>query len=328
MSWPCLTLIPPTSSRTPSRSAGSCSRTATGCSARSHDAEDLVQETYLRAWRSYGGFERRSSVRTWLYRIATNACLTALQRGRRVLPSGLGRAVRRPVRAAGRAGRGRGAGCSRSPMRWSARSADPAVDRRGPGGPAAALIASLQHLPARQRAVLLLREVLAFPAAEVAADARHQRRRGEERPAARPGPARGGGPDGGRADRAERAAGPRAARPLHRRLRERRRWPRWRRCPATDAALELVGSRAWFSGRATCLPFLTSPRSSARRGTGGWCPPAPTGSRPPPRTVARRLRRVPGLRDRRADWPDRDRPHRRVRRPRPRHHIRLPLTQP
>jgi RNA polymerase sigma factor (sigma-70 family) len=61
-----------------------------------HDAEDLVQETYLRAWRAYGGFEHRSSVRTWLYQIATNACLTALQG-----PGGpAARADRQPARPA------------------------------------------------------------------------------------------------------------------------------------------------------------------------------------------------------------------------------------
>ena len=126
-----------------------------------HDAEDLVQETYLRAWRSYHGFEGRSSLRTWLYRIATNVCLTALDsRTRRPLPTGLGAPSSDPGGPADRS-RPRCCGWSRCRTRWSA--ATRATRRRSsPTGRAVrlALIAALQHLPPRQRAVLILRDVL------------------------------------------------------------------------------------------------------------------------------------------------------------------------
>src|SRR5213594_3558502 len=80
------------------------------------EAEDLVQETYLRAWRSFDGFEGRSSVRTWLYRIATNVCLTAIERrGRRPLPSGLGGPAEDPEAPLMAAPECRG--CSRFPTR-------------------------------------------------------------------------------------------------------------------------------------------------------------------------------------------------------------------
>jgi RNA polymerase sigma-70 factor, ECF subfamily len=133
------------------------------------DAEDQVQETLIRAWRSYGEFEGRSSLRTWLYRIATNACLRALENSsRRALPSGLGAPSddsTAPPAAA------------QPEVPWLQPIPDGLVSA-GPADPAAivtlrmsmrlALIAALQYLPARQRAVLILRDVLGWRAAEVA----------------------------------------------------------------------------------------------------------------------------------------------------------------
>lgn len=131
-----------------------------------HDAEDAVQETFLRAWRYYDGFEGRSSVRTWLYQIATNRCLTALESsGRRMLPSGL----RDPKPDPGVFPEDAG-----PEIRWlqpvpdAMAAADPAAIVEARDGLRLALIASLQYLPPRQRAVLVLRDVLAFPAIEVA----------------------------------------------------------------------------------------------------------------------------------------------------------------
>jgi RNA polymerase sigma-70 factor (ECF subfamily) len=130
-----------------------------------HEAEDLVQETMLRAWRARDRYdEDLASVRTWLYKIATNACLTALRaRARRPLPSGLGPPSADPG----------------APLRpaldvpWlqpfpDARLADPASQVARRGSLRLALIAAMQLLPARQRAVIILRDVLGFTAAEVA----------------------------------------------------------------------------------------------------------------------------------------------------------------
>jgi len=134
-----------------------------------HDAEDLVQETYLRAWRGFHNFENRSSVRTWMYRIATNVCLTALDgRNRRPMPTGLGQPSSDPY----------GVLESRPELTWL----EPMPDSVVWGGPAddpaaaavdresvrLAFIAALQHLTPPQRAILILRDVLAWQASEVA----------------------------------------------------------------------------------------------------------------------------------------------------------------
>jgi RNA polymerase sigma-70 factor (ECF subfamily) len=133
-----------------------------------HDAEDLVQETYLRAWRAYDRFEGRSSLRTWLYRIATTACLTALEsRGRRPMPTGLGSPDSDPADPL----------VEHTEVPWLEPVPD-AMAGADHGDPAAivtsresirlAFVAALQHLPPRQRAVLILRDVLKWKAAEVA----------------------------------------------------------------------------------------------------------------------------------------------------------------
>jgi RNA polymerase sigma-70 factor, ECF subfamily len=141
------------------------------------EAEDLVQETFLRAWKNLGGFEGRSSLRAWLYRIATNACLDVLGgRARRVLPHHLAppsdpNAAMPP----------------RTDVAWLQPFPDRMLGAEGTwepvapseAGPAAvvvaretielAFLAAIQHLPPRQRAVLILRDVLGWPAKETAA---------------------------------------------------------------------------------------------------------------------------------------------------------------
>jgi RNA polymerase sigma-70 factor, ECF subfamily len=134
-----------------------------------HDAEDMLQETFLRAWRALPDFRGHSSVSTWLYRIATNACLDAIaRRPKRVLPIDHGPATN-PLDPG-------------EPLVESV-WIEPYPDERlgledGYATPEAryerreavelAFIAALQHLPATQRAVLILREVLGFSAREVA----------------------------------------------------------------------------------------------------------------------------------------------------------------
>jgi RNA polymerase sigma-70 factor, ECF subfamily len=135
-----------------------------------HDAEDALQDTLLRAWRGLPGFAGRSSLRSWLYKIATNACMDALaRRSKRVLPIDYGPATV-PTLENGRPlvesvwiepypdeALGLADGYAAPDARYEQREA---VEL--------AFTASLQHLPANQRAVLILRDVLGFSAQEVA----------------------------------------------------------------------------------------------------------------------------------------------------------------
>ena len=141
------------------------------------DAEDMVQETLLRAWRGREGFEGRALFRTWLYRIATNVCLNALERApRRVLPQD----VTTPVTAATPASQARSAPPLAPEIPWLQPYPDDLLELAAPGDrqPDALLVgrerielaflAALQHLPPRQRAILILSDVVGWSATEIA----------------------------------------------------------------------------------------------------------------------------------------------------------------
>ena len=133
------------------------------------EAEDAVQDTLLKAWKSYEGFEGRSQLRSWLYRIATNVCLDILSsRKKRARPMDLGPAgTADPAKL----------GDPLSEVTWIEPMPDDRVVPEG-GDPAEiaelkesvrlAFVAALQHLPPKQRAVLILRDVLRWKAEEVA----------------------------------------------------------------------------------------------------------------------------------------------------------------
>ncbi|MEV0168943.1 sigma-70 family RNA polymerase sigma factor [Nonomuraea fuscirosea] len=217
------------------------------------EAEDLVQETYLRAWRGFEKFEGRSSIRTWLYTIATNACLNERnQRSRRPLPSGLGPASDDPA-ASLEAASGN--------VLWLQPIPDIMVTS-GPGDPASivtsreqlrlALIASLQKLTPRQRAVYLLREVLEFPAANVAvmletsvAAVKSTLQRARASLA---------NVDTAQEDLAERDIQDLLEQYMN--AFEKADLEALERALRQDAALEMVGSSTWFSGMDTCLRYL------------------------------------------------------------------------
>jgi RNA polymerase sigma-70 factor (ECF subfamily) len=223
-----------------------------------HEAEDLVQETYMRAWRAFDRFEGRSAVRTWLYRIATNVCLTALdRRARRPRPSDLGPPSSDPYAPTDPAP---------GDVAWLGPVPDGLVldERADPAEMAVArqtlrlaLVAVAQILPPRQRAAFFLCDVLARPAAEAAEILdvsvgavksllqRARARLDQENLAD---------------DEFAEPTDPGARRVLDRYMAafERSDMAAIERLLADDAILEMTGTTTWFSGKATCGPFIAT----------------------------------------------------------------------
>jgi RNA polymerase sigma-70 factor, ECF subfamily len=229
-----------------------------------HDAEDLVQETYLRAWRGYDEFESRSSVRTWLYRIATNTCLNALEHSsRRMLPSGLGSPETDPLRPRAAAD---ASVTWLEPVPDALTAADPAAIVTAREGLRLALIASLQYLPATQRAVLILRDVLGFSAAEVAGllgTSTAAVKSALQRARARLDQL------GLAADDVSEPEDPQARALLDEYIAafEKSDSAALERLLHADATLEATPWRTWFAGNSTCLPFL---RAQVLGSPGTW----------------------------------------------------------
>lgn len=222
------------------------------------EAEDIVQDTFVRAWRAFGDFERRSSVRTWLYRIATNTCLTAIGRGaRRPLPSGLGLPSPDPLAPLLPEPQG---------VRWLEpipdhlvidETGDPADVVTARESVRLALVATLQVLPPRQRAAFLLCDVLSMPttgAAEAldisvaAVKSLLQRAR-----------ARLATVSFNDEDLTEPSdEGARRVLDQYMAAFVQSDMAALERLLAEDAALEMTGTATWFSGKSTCSPYISA----------------------------------------------------------------------
>jgi RNA polymerase sigma-70 factor (ECF subfamily) len=222
-----------------------------------HDAEDLVQETFLRAFRRLAGFEGRSSLRAWLYRIATNACLDALERRpRRILPADLATPADPAADVAPAA-----------EIAWLEPYPDSLLDEleAADGDPyrravsretiEIAFLAAIQRLTPRQRAALVLRDVLGWSSAEVAAalgssvaaaNSALQRARETLRLRLPDGP-----PDAASASEAERDLVARYVAAW-----EAADVARLAALLAEDATLAMPPTPSWYAGRAAVAAFL------------------------------------------------------------------------
>jgi RNA polymerase sigma-70 factor, ECF subfamily len=227
-------------------------------SGSTHEAEDLVQETYVRAWRAFDRFEGRSSVRTWLYRVATNVCLTSLERrSRRPLPSALGPPSPDPYSPTEPAP-GDVAWIEPFPDRLAFdERADPAEVAVARQTLRLALIAAAQLLPPRQRAAFFLCDVLTRPAAEAAevldvsvgalkSLLQRARSRLDQESLTD--------------DQFAEPTDEGARRVLDRYMAafEQSDMAELERLLVDDAILEMTGTATWFSGKATCAPFLAA----------------------------------------------------------------------